>query len=287
MARAPILVVGATGNVGSVLVERLVHARHGVRALTRNPKRAAERLGPNVEIVAGDLLDPESLAAALRGVEVASLATTPTPLLGEQEGNFIEAARTAGLRRLVKLSAFGIDFATDWVHAAHARSERRLRASGIAYVVLRPVIFMSNLLFEGAAIQIGQLPSAFGDGAMSFVDPRDVAELMARALVEPRHDGETWEFGGPEALTYDDLAATFTRILGRSIAHVRLDHAGFRAAALGAGLPDFVVEAILDAAAHTLEGDYTTNDEVIRRILGRPAHGFADWVERHRHAFDA
>lgn len=287
MANPPVLVVGATGNVGIELVEQLRQIGHDVRALVRDPRRAAERLGSGVEIVAGDLSDPASLASALRGIEIASLATSPTPLLQEQEGNFIEAARAAKLRRLVKLSGFGIDFAADRIHLGHAESERRLRASGLAYVVLRPVIFMSNLLFETASIKTGKLPSIFGDGRMSFVDPRDVAEVMARALLEQRHEGATWEFGGPEALTYDDLAATFTRVLGRRVEHVRLDAAAFRAAALGGGLPDFVVEAITDAAAHTREGRYATNDDVIQRVLGRRGRSFSDWVERHRDAFSA
>lgn len=285
MARAPILVVGATGTVGTELVARLVESGRHVRVFARDPRKAAERLGPRVEIVVGDLLDPGSIAAALRGVEVASLATVPTPRLHELEGNFIEAARAAKLSRVVKLSAFGIDFARDRVHVAHVESETQLRASGIPHVVLRPVMFMSNLLFERAAIERGQLPSAFGDGRMSFVDPGDVAELMARALDDARHEGATWEFGGPEALTYDDVAATLTRILGRTVEHVRLDLESFGQVALDAGLPDFVVEAISVAAVHTLEGKFATNDDVIRRVLGRRGRTLEDWAARHRAAF--
>lgn len=285
MTTAPILVVGATGTIGPHVVEQLVQAGHAVRVLARDPKRAAERLGTKVEIVKGDLLDTASLAAALQGVEVASLATSPTPALHEEEGNFIEAARGAKLRRLVKLGAFGIDFAKDRIHVAHAESERRLRKSGILHVVLRPVIFMSNLLFDLAAIKTGKLPSVFADGRMSFVDPRDVAALTVRALTDERHEGAIWEFGGPEAVTYDEIAATFTRVLGRRVEHVRLDLPAFREAALGSGLPDFVVEAITDAAANTIKGRYATDDDVVRRVLGRPAASLEEWVVRNRDVF--
>lgn len=139
MERATTLVVGATGNVGTELVEQLLQTGHAVRVLARDSRRAAERLGSRVEVVAGDLGDPASLASALRGIETASLATTPSPHLYEQEHNFIRAAREAKLRRLVKLSGFGIDFATDGIHVCHAESETRLRASGVPSVVLRPV----------------------------------------------------------------------------------------------------------------------------------------------------
>jgi uncharacterized protein YbjT (DUF2867 family) len=284
MARATILVVGATGNVGTELVKHLVQSGHAVRVLARDPRRAAERLGRGVEVVLGDLGDPASLTSALRGVEIASLATTPSPLLQEQECNFIDAAREARLRRLVKLSGFGIDFATDRIHACHAESEERLRASGVPSVVLRPVIFMSNVLMDAAAIRTGRLPSVFGDSRVSFIDPRDVAELTARALVEGRHDGETWEFGGPEALTYDDLAATLTDVLGRRIAHVRLDAAAFREVALRAALPDFVIEAITGSATFARAGKYAVDDDVVQKVLGRRASTFRDWALRHRDA---
>jgi uncharacterized protein YbjT (DUF2867 family) len=284
---APILVVGATGNVGTHLVQELQKSGRAVRVLSRDPRRASERLGAGIEIVAGDLSDPASLGPALRGIEIASLATSPSPLLAEQEGNFIAAASAARLRRLVKLSGFGIEFSSDRIHLGHAESERRLRASGVAHVIVRPVVFMSNLLFDVVSLRSGKLPSVFGDGRMGFVDARDVAAVMARALLDERHEGATWEFGGPEALTYDDLAATFTRALGRPIEHVRLDDAAFRAAALAGGLPDFVVEAITGAAAHAREGRYATNDDVIQRLLGRRGCSFGDWLARHRVLFGA
>jgi uncharacterized protein YbjT (DUF2867 family) len=285
MARASVLVVGSTGNVGVFVVKSLLRAGHPVRVLARDPKKAATLLGPRVEVVAGDLREPKSLRSALAGITTASLVTSPTPELGEEEGNFIEAAKTSGLRRLVKLSGFGIEFAKDRIHHGHAQSERRLRESGIPSVVLRPVIFMSNMLFEVPSIKAGKLPSIFDDSRVSFVDPRDVGELMARALVEPKHEGQIWEFGGPEALSYDDLAATFTHVLGRRIEHVRVGTGEFEASARQAGLPDFVIEAIVGAAADARAGKFVPNDEVVVQVLGRRASSFRDWVERHRVAF--
>src|SRR5262245_54381380 len=227
MSSPPILIAGGTGTVGTQLVAELVRREQRVRVLTRDPHKAAERLPRGVELVAGDLHDPATLVTALRGVEVASLATAPSPLLGAQEVNFIEAAVAAKLRRVVKLSAFGIEFASDRIHVGHAESEQRLRSSGIPFVVLRPVVFMSNLMMDAASIRAGTLPSAFEDSRVSFVDPGDVAALTARALVEPRHEGETWELGGPEPLGYDQLAAALTRVVGRKVEHVRLAPAQF------------------------------------------------------------
>ena len=285
MATPKILIAGATGNVGPTLVELLAGAGHPVRVLARDPAKAAKLLGTAVEIVRGDLEDPTSLAAAFRGVSSAFVATTPTPSLDRQEINFIDAARAAKVLRVVKLSGFGIEFSADRIHAAHARSERSLRASGIPSVVLRPVVYMSNLLFDAAAVATGKLPSVFRDGRINLVDPRDVAAVAARTLVDPEHVGRTLEFGGPEALSWDDVAATLARVLGRRVEHVRLDDATFEAGVLQAGLPDFVVEAITSTASATRTGKYEVDDTVVQRVVGRRASSLAAWVARNREAF--
>jgi uncharacterized protein YbjT (DUF2867 family) len=282
---ARILVAGATGNVGPTLVARLIRAGRSVRVLARDPQKATRLLGADVEAVRGDLGDPASLASAFRGVQTAFVATAPTPTLGDEEVNFIDAGHAVGIERVVKLSGFGIEFSSDRIHRAHARSEQRLRASGIPSVVLRPVVFMSNLLFDATSIKGGKLPSIFDDGRISLVDPRDVAEVAAQALLGPSYEGRTLEFGGPEALSYDAVAATFTQVLGRAIEHVRMDDAAFEAAALGAGLPEFVVEAVTATAASAREGRYEVNDAVVRAVLGRRASSLADWIARHRDAF--
>jgi uncharacterized protein YbjT (DUF2867 family) len=214
---------------------------------------------------------------------MASLATTPAPSLPAQEVNFIEAARAAGVERIVNLSAYHVPHSP--VQAGHEVSERRLRSSGVPHVILRPVMFMSNFLWEAASIKAGKIFSAFGDGRMSFVDPTDVAELMLHALeAAPTVAGSTWTFGGPAALSYDDVARTFTDALGRPVEHVRVDEATFRK---NVPLPPFVIESILATAAHARTGQLVSDDAVVREMLGHPARSFRTWVEAHREAFVA
>lgn len=277
------LIVGGTGAVGREVVRIAISKGLQPRVLARDQERARTVLGPEVEIVSGDLDDPASLAAALRGVQVASLATAPGPSLTEQEGNFVEAARTAGIKRVVSLSAFNVPRSP--IDAWHAASEQRLRSSGIPHVILRPVMFMSNFLWEAASIKSGRIASVFGGGRMSFVDPVDVAELTVNALIDAEPTvaaNSVWTFGGPEGLSYDDVAATFTRVLGRPVEHLRLDEDTFRT---NAPLPPFVVEAVIATAAHVRQGKLVVNDAVVREKLGRPARTFGEWVEAHRSAF--
>ena len=278
-----ILLAGGTGTVGREIVKGLVARGLSPRVLSRDPDKALSLLGPSVEIVRGDYMQPASLAAALRGVDVAYLATTPGPELAEQEGAFIDAARTAKLRRLVKLSACGIDDATDRIHRCHAVSEQRVRGSGLDYVILQPVMFMWNLLWEAASIKRGKIASAFGDGRMSFVDESDVADVALVALTTPEHVGAVWAFGGPQALSYYDVAATFSRVLGPKVEHMRLDETQFREAA--AALPDFVIEAIVSAATMARAGMYEVPDRLIQERLGRRGRSLENWIEGNRGAF--
>src|SRR5262245_12990017 len=104
---------GATGTVGSLVAGKLVERGARVRALVRDPRVARARLGADVELVAGDLMDPVSLPAALDGVDVASLATAASPAMADQEGNFVDAAVAARLPRLVHLTGFGSTLAPD------------------------------------------------------------------------------------------------------------------------------------------------------------------------------
>jgi uncharacterized protein YbjT (DUF2867 family) len=121
---------------------------------------------------------------------------------------------------------------------------------------------------------------------MSFVDPDDVAEMTVAALVDPSHAGRTWDFGGPEPLTYDEVAAAFTRVLGRPVEHVRLDEDGHRAALAAAGLPDWVADGLRVTASLARAGHFAVSDEAVEEVLGRRAHDLVGWIERNRAAFD-
>jgi uncharacterized protein YbjT (DUF2867 family) len=277
-----ILLCGVTGTVVKDIVKELITRGLVPRVISRDPDRARSLLGASTEVVGGDLTDRASLTDAMRGVAVAYVATAPGHDIAEQEGNFIEAARAAKLRRVVKLSGFGVEHGTDRIHKGHGTSEMLLKSSGLGYVILKPVMFMSNLLWEAASIKEGQIVSTFGDGRMSFIDPRDVSAVAVVALTAPGLQNEEWAFGGPEPLSYDDVAAAFSRVLGRAVKHLRLDSETFRREAQ---LPDLVIEAIIATADMARQGKYEVPDVLIQEKLGRRANNLERWIEAHRAAF--
>jgi uncharacterized protein YbjT (DUF2867 family) len=287
MTRPLILLAGATGQVGSRVAEALVARGAWVRALVRDVQAAKERLSPAVELVRGDLDDPPSLVAALRGVDVASLATAPTPRLAVQEANFIDAALAAGLPRVVKLSATGNRLAPPdappfgW----HAASEARISKAGIPATLLRPTPFHSLLYFDAVTVRAGVLQSLLGRSRLSFIDPQDVAELTVAALTDASYAGQVWDVGGPEALTYPQVAGILSRRLGHPVRFADIDEAAFRARLREARLPDLLGDVFAATAELARQDLFAVDDTVVRQVLGRPAGSLASWVDRNRSAF--
>jgi uncharacterized protein YbjT (DUF2867 family) len=287
IAVTTVFVTGATGNVGASVVKELRGRDLPVRAFVRDPGKAAAVLGSELEVAVGDFAEPDSILAALQGVEVAFLACGNHPRQVEYETNVIDAAARAGVRRLVKLSALGAEPGSrvpfwDW----HGRLERHLRASGLASVVLRPQFYMSNLLGSVATIKAAGAIFAPANGAkIPMVDPRDVAAAAAVALTEDGHEGLTYVLTGPEAITFHDVAACLSEVAGRTIRYVDVPDAVARDGLLQAGMPDWMADNIVSVFGMRREDPAPQPTDAVRHLTGRQARGFADFARDHAALF--
>jgi uncharacterized protein YbjT (DUF2867 family) len=217
-----ILVTGATGTVGTHLVRELAGAGERPRALVRDLDRARERLGEWAEPVVGDLGAPDSLAPALAGVDRVFVLTATGPEQYEQERNIIEAARTAGVGRMVKLSVVGAAEDSPLHHGRwQHRANRLMVESGAEYTLLQMSFFMQTLF---GMVNGGALFSAAGDGRIAMVDARDVAAVAAAALTTRQREtaDRTLTLTGPEALSFDDTARILGESVGTPVRHVRV-----------------------------------------------------------------
>lgn len=219
-----ILLTGATGNTGQVIAEELTRRGVPFVAMARGERRRSELSARGVQVVAGDFDDPASLDRALQGVTRAYLVCTPDEGLVPRETAFIAAAKRAGVRHVVKCSAYlAGDDGPSMNLKAHGQIERTLRESGLAYTIIRPHGFMQTFtLFSWDLIQkAGVLTGPYGDGAMPLVDVRDVAAVALKALTEPGHEGKEYDVTGPQALTFDQVAEILTRVLGKRVVYLR------------------------------------------------------------------
>lgn len=223
---APIVVTGATGNTGSVLAEKLAQRGVPFVAMARSERNRNALRARGIDVVAGDFDDEPGMERALRGAEKAYLVCTPDERMTARETAFLRAAKRAGVKHVVKCSAYRAEAGSaSHTLRAHAAVERGLEASGLEWTVLRPHGFMQTLtLFSWDLIrEVGVVSAPHGDGKMPVVDVRDVAEAAARVLTEPGHAGKRYDLTGPEALSMWDLAETLERVLGRPVSYLEGD----------------------------------------------------------------
>ena len=246
-----LLVTGATGLNGSALLRRLSAMHIPVRALVRSRDRAAAIAAlPHVEIVVGDMAVPASLAGPLAGVERVMLISPSAPNMLEVQTNVIEAARSAGVRHVVKLSGIIPDIASAFRYARmHGEIEQRLEASGMAFTQLRAGEFMPSYFRQVPNIVgKGLLMLPMADARIASIDIGDVAEVAALALTEPGHEGRTYPLTGPAALSMAEVAVELSAVTGKPIRYVNVDPEQMRQDQLAALHRRCIVRALRRAA---------------------------------------
>jgi len=149
-----ILITGATGTNGRLVVQALLNAGRPVRAMLQNPTRAGDLQQAGAQLVRGDFDTGDTLDAALAGVDQALLLSPVDPRLVEREARFVERAKKAGLKHLVKFSAIGAHPAASFTWGRqHGTAERLIVDSGLPFTFVKPNFFMQNLLWSADSIK--------------------------------------------------------------------------------------------------------------------------------------
>jgi uncharacterized protein YbjT (DUF2867 family) len=279
-----ILVTGATGTVGREVAAQLLAAGQEVRALTRDPSKV--KLDGGIQVVKGDFDAPDTLARAVDGVErVFSL--TFGPQTGVREGNLAQAAKVAGVRHIVKLSALGGDDQTrNDIRKWHDEGEQAIRDTGIAWTVLRPTAFMSNALHWRASIRAqGKVFSNYGDGKLPSVHPRDIAAVAVRVLTSNGHEGKAYPLTGPEALSMSEQVKILEDAISRPLEFVPITDEATRKGMEHAGMPSFLIDALVPFAAFIRSGKAAHVFHTVEEVTGRPPLRFGDWANENAAAF--
>jgi uncharacterized protein YbjT (DUF2867 family) len=281
-----VLVTGATGTVGSQVVAELLRRGHSVRALTRDPAKADFPAG--VEVVQGDLTDPESLTAALEDVTGLHLITFGGPYFAPLETGpqILEQARKAGVRRVTVLHGGGPSLLEDAVRAG-GLSHAEGCGGEFAWTVVMPVEFMSNALEWADGIRGDDAVREPFTGRLSaMVHEGDIGAVAAVALTEDGHGGKEYVITGPEVLTLKDKTDALAAARGREIRLVELSEEQAVEQWRAAGQPDEVIGFLLEAYGNTPLVGRTVVDTV-EKVTGRPARTFAQWAAEHADAFRA
>jgi uncharacterized protein YbjT (DUF2867 family) len=266
-----ILITGASGPVGKAVLAEVAETGQQHRAMYRS-KQDAAKAPAGTEAVIADFSDKASLARALQGVESVYLVCAPIPELVRLEENVIAASVTAGVRRVVLNSALGAGDYGKSFPSWHRKVEDKLRATKLAYCILRPNSFMQNVLaYYAPSIRAqGAFYNATGNARISYLDVRDIAVVAAKALQGGEHDGKIYELNGPDALTCAEIAEKISRHTGVAAQYVEIPAEAQRKAMLEQGMPEWQVTALLDLQEYYTRGQGGTTDNVLEGLLGRP-----------------
>jgi uncharacterized protein YbjT (DUF2867 family) len=272
-----VLVTGGTGTVGCQVVAELLRQGAGVRCLVRSPEKAAG-LPPGAEPIVSDLERPDTLPRAFDAAEALFLLNALSQTETEQGLAAVEAARSAGTRRIVYLS---VPMPEGSTHIPHFRSkvpvEEAIRSSGVAYTILRPNNFFQNdLWFRQAITRHGVYPQPIGSRGMNRVDVRDIAEVAVAALTKDGHAGREYGIHGPDALTGEGTAETWGRHLGREVSYGGDDLDAWEGQARQM-MPRWMLRDLRVMYEYFQGHGFIPSEEdkaTQQRVLGRAARGF-------------
>ena len=279
------LVIGATGNIGSRVTRRLIAGGERPSVFVRSAKKARTLFGAEVDIHVGDLEKPRSsLATALAGVD-GTFLVSDGPDLEARDRTVAFAAKSAGVRQVVKLSTLDVHTGVGtgpW----HARGEAAVRDSGVAFTFIQAAGFMSNALGWADSIRDeGVLRSSTGTGKIAFIHPDDIADVTVAALTTRDHDGQSLVITGPEALSYGEMAATIGAAIGKPVRFEEISddqaHAGVVAWA-GKGR---YADALVDIWRAVREARLATVSDGVKQVIGRRPIAFERWAEKNADAF--
>jgi uncharacterized protein YbjT (DUF2867 family) len=211
-ARMTYLITGATGDIGSRVVENLLRRGERPRVFVRDASKARSRFGDRVEVFVGDLTDPTALRAALEGVDEFFLLNSGPQILVRDE-MAAHSAKALGVRHLVKLSSMDVEQGLA-IGAWHERGEAAIRKTGISFTFVQPTGFMSNLLAWAPSIKAeGVVRASTGDGRRAFIHSEDIAAVATKAMTTHEYNGASLPITGPEALTFGDVTARIEEVI--------------------------------------------------------------------------
>lgn len=281
MADGTILVTGATGRVGKELVDQLLDKGARVRVLTRDPRKVAH-LGDRVEVAVGDLDKPATVAEAMQNVDKLYFLTYHAG----QVATLIDAAKRSGVKHIVKQSSTEADKSIG-LGKFHREQEELIKASGMAWTMVRPSMFMTQTIRWWAATIKSRSAVYFpgGKGKVRAIDPRDVAAISCVVLTQPGHEGRTYSVTGPESLTVGEMVAIIGKVLGKRIRYISIPPVLAGVWLRRNGLSGELVKALVQTFDALRRNEYAAVTDDAERVTGHKPRSYETWCRENIAAF--
>lgn len=282
-----IVVTGATGQLGRLVIQSLLTKLPAAQivAAVRQPERAADLAELGVQVRQADYTKPATLDAAFHGAEkVLLISSSEVGQRTAQHKNVIDAAKRAGVALLAYTSLLHADRSPLGLAAEHQATEALLKESGLPYVLLRNGWYTENYLASiPPALQHGAYIGSAGDGRIASAARADYAEAAAAVLTLTGQAGKVYELAGDESYTLAEFAAELSKQAGQSIPYVNLPEADFKAALVGAGLPEPLAGLLADSDIGAANGGLFDDQRQLSHLIGRPTTTLAVLIKAALH----
>ncbi len=292
-----ILVTGAAGHLGRAVVDHLLDTQKvdpaRIVAASRDPAKLADLAARGVAIRKGDFDDAASLESAFAGIDrLLIVSTDALAVPGQrltQHKTAIAAAVKAGVKHLFYTSMPKPDDSLVSFAPDHLGTEEAVKASGLAYTILRDAWYHDNLLHSlPHNLSTGTWYSASGDGRIATIARDDCARAIAAALASPTTPGDaTYTLTGPAAITTDEIAAIAAEVAGKPLKVVRVSDVQLAAGLKGAGIPDFFATVLVSADANTRTGRFDIVTDDFEKLTGDKPQSLKDFLSVHKAALTA
>jgi uncharacterized protein YbjT (DUF2867 family) len=280
-----------SGNIGTPIALELARQGVEVTLCVRKPKPNPALDDLKIVQAPFDIDDLGSMTKALEGGDAFFSLTPLVETLPEAGAKAIEAAKRAGIRRIVRCSAQGAGpDAAIRLGRMHYAVEKAVEESGIPFTILRPANFMQNYLHFGAAVTVrsqGRFYSPLGEARTSPIDTLDISETGVRALTEPGHEGKRYELTGGESLSDAGIADILSEALGRKVSYIQITQSQAREAMAAAGTPAWLVEVLGELNEIAAKGYLAAVSPDAESILKRKPGSFAQFARDNIGAFSA
>lgn len=273
-----ILVLAATGTVGSEVVNALQAKESDFVVGARNEAKAREKFGPGVPVVPFDFENPGTYPAAFAGVERLFLTGVSfNPAATERIAPIVEYAGKQGVQHIVYSSVMGADASED---NTYRRIERAIERTGAAYTFLRPNFFHQNFTnYDRDRVLQGQIYFPSGEGKTSYIDVRDIGAVAAEALTTDGHFNRIYTLTGPEALSFYEIADQLGEALGRPVEYLDPSAEEYATALRNAGMPEIAVDlAVTLYGVYIKQGYLAAVTPDVAAVLGREPIRFRQYA---------
>lgn len=278
-----IAITGASGQLGRLVIEQLLEKLPAgdILALVRDVAKVTDLAARGVQVRAADYNQPDSLAAALQGVDkLLLISSSEVGKRAAQHRNVVEAAVQAEVKLLAYTSLLHADRSPLGLAEEHRETEALIKASGLPYVLLRNGWYSENYAASiPAALQYGVFIGSAGEGKIASAARADYAAAAAAVLTQDNQAGKVYELAGDEPYTLTELAAEVSLQSGKPVRYQNMPETEFSAALVAAGLPPVIADMLADSDIGASKGGLFDDSHQLSRLIGRPTTPLASVVK--------